>query len=222
MALAGHMVSHSNKLTANKQQQIEKNRRIQEYNQDPKYCKFCGKPLSYEKAQRKQVYCDHSCSASVTNVERTQPKKSRICLNCGEAFEVSESIDKKFCCSKCSADYRSKRCLEIWLSTGEFPNYTGGKYGGANRSNYVMKYLLERQNHQCALCHNEFIWQGHPLPMIVDHIDGNSTNNHPDNLRLLCPNCDATTPTWKGKNKGKGRKAQGFQLPQQRFRKIEV
>ena len=42
-------------------------------------------------------------------------------------------------------------------------------------------------------------------PLIVDHIDGNSENNNPTNLRVLCPNCDSLTSTHKGLNRGNGR-----------------
>ena len=30
-------------------------------------------------------------------------------------------------------------------------------------------------------------------------------NNTVNNIELLCPNCHAQTPTYKGKNKGNGR-----------------
>jgi len=41
----------------------------------------------------------------------------------------------------------------------------------------------------------------------LDHIDGNRENNLDENLRLLCPTCHAQTPTYKGKNIKKRRKA---------------
>lgn len=51
----------------------------------------------------------------------------------------------------------------------------------------------------CALCGNEAVWLGQPLPLEVDHIDGDWRNNRIDNLRLLCPNCHSTTDTYRGR-----------------------
>lgn len=49
-------------------------------------------------------------------------------------------------------------------------------------------------------------WMGQKLTIEVDHIDGDNTNNHRDNLRGLCPNCHSLTPTWKTGNKPHWRK----------------
>lgn len=57
---------------------------------------------------------------------------------------------------------------------------------------------------RCSSCNNT-TWQGNPIPLELDHIDGNNINNNLINLRLLCPNCHALTPTHAGKNKGKGK-----------------
>lgn len=51
----------------------------------------------------------------------------------------------------------------------------------------------------CVICNNTE-WNGKPIPLQLDHIDGNSSNNNLSNLRLLCPNCHAQTDTYCGKN----------------------
>lgn len=40
---------------------------------------------------------------------------------------------------------------------------------------------------------------------VPDHVDGDSGNNARPNLRLVCPNCDSQLPTFKARNRGKGR-----------------
>jgi 5-methylcytosine-specific restriction endonuclease McrA len=50
------------------------------------------------------------------------------------------------------------------------------------------------------------------IPLELDHVDGNAGNNQIENLRVLCPNCHAQTPTAKGKNRGNGRKTRGLRL----------
>ena len=56
---------------------------------------------------------------------------------------------------------------------------------------------------KCALCNLSDEWNGLPIVLQVDHINGKNTDNHIDNLRLLCPNCHSQTDTFCGKKPNK-------------------
>jgi 5-methylcytosine-specific restriction endonuclease McrA len=45
-------------------------------------------------------------------------------------------------------------------------------------------------------------WKGKPIPLELHHLNGDSTDNRIENIRILCPNCHAQTPTYRGKNIG--------------------
>ncbi|SCK50871.1 HNH endonuclease [Streptomyces sp. ScaeMP-e48] len=62
---------------------------------------------------------------------------------------------------------------------------------------------------RCALCGTGRTWRDRPLPLEVDHIDGNWRNNQPQNLRFLCPNCHSTTDAYRGRGKGRRTPARG-------------
>lgn len=53
----------------------------------------------------------------------------------------------------------------------------------------------------CASCNNH-MWLDLPIPLELDHINGNCNDNSLQNIRLLCPNCHALTSNYRGKNKG--------------------
>lgn len=49
---------------------------------------------------------------------------------------------------------------------------------------------------RCVECGIENEWNGRPIILHLDHINGDNTNNEPGNLRFLCPNCHSQTSTY--------------------------
>ena len=53
---------------------------------------------------------------------------------------------------------------------------------------------------KCQICGQSVLWNGKPLTMILDHIDGDNHSNQIENLRWICPNCNSQLPTFAGRN----------------------
>lgn len=52
--------------------------------------------------------------------------------------------------------------------------------------------LKERK---CELCGQDESWYGKKMSLIIDHINGDRYDNRLENLRIVCPNCNATLDT---------------------------
>ena len=56
---------------------------------------------------------------------------------------------------------------------------------------------------KCELCGQGEEWQGKRMSLILDHINGMNNDNRLPNLRIVCPNCNATLETHAGRNSAK-------------------
>ena len=59
--------------------------------------------------------------------------------------------------------------------------------------------IKERKCEHCGLTE----WMGQPIPLELDHANGIPDDHRLENLRVLCPNCHALTPTWRGRQKNR-------------------
>lgn len=166
--------------------------RITEYNKNPKRCAQCNNPLEYDK--RKHKFCSHSCAATYNNCGRERKHEkiqcSLICFVCGKPRNRNTS---KYCSVQCQANYKWECAKQEIEQTGLLSSTRVAK-----------RYLREKHGNQCSIC-NLTEWNGQPMPLVLDHINGHSEDNSVKNLRFVCGNCDMQLPTYKGKNFGNGR-----------------
>ena len=122
-----------------------------------------------------------------------------LCKNCGKKLDRN---DKIYCNNTYQHDYEYKNYIEQWKAGSV--NGLRGKY---QISLYIVRYMREKFDNKCSRCGWSKI---NPItgkvPLEIEHIDGNYLNNNESNLDLICPCCHSLTPTYKGLNRGNGRK----------------
>jgi hypothetical protein len=156
-------------------------KRVDEYERNPKHCGTCEKPIPY--AKRRTTYCDHSCAARTNNQvgKRTiRYKGPRLCIMCGK----QRNTGRKYC-SEC---YKQKQ------------NSRRGTWETVKTNRVARRLLIWEFGHRCFGC-GLSQWLGKEMPLEIHHEDGNSENYKKGNIKLLCPNCHALTPTYRNRNK---------------------
>lgn len=162
-------------------------------------CENCGK--DHDGSYASGRFCNKECAKGFStkfNREETNKKVSitlggtgklnKICLYCGKILKRNQ----KFCNWNCSASFRREEKYLEWEQKQKFPTQVSAR-----------TYLLYKNGNKCEIC-KETEWMKKPIPLVMDHVDGNSDNHSFDNCRLICRNCDGQLDTYCGRNQGKG------------------
>jgi len=124
--------------------------------------------------------------------------KTFHCKNCSKEKKRTSRSTNTYCSNKCQGLYQSNERLNKWLMIGEW--FTKNK----QLPPFIKRHIKKLCGDTCQIC-NIKEWNGKKIILEVDHIDGDYSNNHVDNLRAICPNCHSQTNTYKNRNCGKGR-----------------
>lgn len=157
-------------------------------------CKHCEKLIPKEKDYRNK-FCDSSCAAK-HNLPLRKKAPRPECLHCGKLVGKNAT---KYCSIRCQHDYSWAQKVASYKNSGVLLSKT---------NKLAKRFLKQTVGIRCVLCGDtEHRWNGAmvPIPLILDHIDGNSDNWQLTNLRLVCGRCDMLLPTYKSKNRGNGR-----------------
>lgn len=125
----------------------------------------------------------------------------KICLNCNGEYNNRSKLYCSIQCRKAHEEQIKKHKIDDWLNGKH-----SGMRGKTATAKWIKEYLISLHGEKCMQCdwdeRNPFTGL---IPIELEHIDGDFTNNKIENLLLLCPNCHSLTSSYKGANKKQGR-----------------
>lgn len=163
-------------------------------------CLNCSTPTKNKK------FCSHTCKSDYhkklhpvnPNKRKNGKRKILTCTICS-----TPTINKTgFCSYKCIKENTKRKNYEK-IRQEDAVNIS--KSEECNRR-WAKKFLIDEHSHICSICNNTE-WLNKPIPLVIDHIDGNALNNNLSNIRLVCGNCNMQLPTFAGRNYGKGNRS---------------
>ena len=195
--------------------EAEKQRKLEAWIAEQHMCERCGKVMTIKFGSGR--FCSRSCANAREHSEETKAKISLSLIKPEEIKKkrVRRKAEPKLCticgtiigkhnttglCAKHLTEHKQLVKLQNWLETGDIGLGADTTIRGIFRN-----YILEQQNHCCAICGMPDEWNNKPLVFVLDHINGDASYSARENLRLICPNCDSQLDTFKSKNKNSAR-----------------
>ena len=126
------------------------------------------------------------------------------CMFCKNTFLPGRNTRAKYCSLSCQGQHTSQQVINDYLSN---PIPETFYHKGNQIRKAIRLYFLDLVGFACQKCG----WnRKHPnaeLPSLeIDHKDGDWQNCVIKNIHVLCPNCHSLTDSYKGRNRGNGRK----------------
>ena len=142
------------------------------------------------------MLCDYGCGAEGLFTMTS----GRYC--CSEKYNSCIAVRKRASISLAAAHANGKMTLPddyVPHNKGTHrPELMKAEFSLNGKGNHKAILIYER-GHRCESCSNTE-WLGDPIPLELEHVDGNNKNQVKENLLLLCPNCHAKTSTYRGRN----------------------
>ena len=150
------------------------------------------------------MLCDYGCGAEATN----RLKNKKWCCGKGSSScPVSKEKNRQGLITAHAEGRAGYSYEDLPDDTKNRMNWNKDNYSNVvfelNGSGNHKAALLSERGHRCEDC-GLSEWKDQPIPLELEHTDGDNQNHTRENLKLLCCNCHALTPTWRGRNKNFG------------------
>ncbi len=144
-------------------------------------CQYCDREIVNKGSL---IAHEMSCKLNPNRIQHKHSKsagrkKGSVSWNTGKKVGRPQHWDKKFPDN------------EIFVEGSTYPRHS-------LKERIRRKELIE---YRCSICGIEPVWNGKPMPLILDHINGVNNDNRLENLRFVCSNCDTQLSTYKSKNR---------------------
>jgi hypothetical protein len=133
------------------------------------------------------------------------------------SYSYAEALRRLGMCERGGSWKILKKWVGIWgIPTGHFDPRRGPAEAARGRATPLEELLVvgstmgsaklkERlyaaglKERRCELCGQGEEWQGRRMSLVLDHVNGERHDNRLANLRVVCPNCNATLDTHCGR-----------------------